>query len=109
MKTWLTLSVKFIASIFLLLFLLSMMNDLLFPYDQVNEQSRVYLWKIQGHSISFFYLLTITNIAVTLIALISLWLPITSFKKLLLALPLLTLFTLQLACTWCISGCWDGW
>ncbi|WP_159875017.1 hypothetical protein [Aquitalea denitrificans] len=108
MKAWVALSVKLIASIFLLLFLLSMMNGLLFPYDQVNEQYRIYLWEIQGHSKSFFYLLTITNIAATLIALISLWLPIASFKKLLLALPLLALFTLQLTCTWCISGCRDG-
>ena len=72
MKTWVALSVKFIASILLLLFLLSMMNDLLLPYDQVSEQYRIYLWEIQGHSKSFFYLITITNITVTLIALISL-------------------------------------
>lgn len=109
MKKWAAFSVKFIASILLLLFLLSMMNDLLFPYDQVSEQYRIYLWEIQEHSKIFFYLLTITNIALTLIALIPLWLPITSFKKILLALPLLILFTLQLACTWCVSGCWDGW
>ena len=108
MKKWAAFSVKFIASILLLLFLLSMMNDLLFPYDQVSEQYRIYLWEIQGHSKIFFYLLTITNIALTFIALIPLWLPITSFKKILLALPLLILFTLQLACTWCIHDCWDG-
>lgn len=108
MKKWTAFSVKFIASILLLLFLLSMMNDLLFPYDQVSEQYRIYLWEIQGHSKIFFYLLTITNIALTLIALIPLWLPITSFKKILLTLPLLILFTLQLACTWCINDCWDG-
>ncbi len=72
MKAWVALSVKLIASILLLLFLLSMMNDLLLPYDQVNEQYRIYLWEIQGHSKSIFYLLTITNIAVTLVALIPL-------------------------------------
>ncbi len=108
MKTWAILSAKSIASFILLSFLLSMMHDLLFPYDQVSEQYRIYLWEIQRHSKIFFYLLTITNIALTLIALIPLWLPITSFKKILLALPLLILFTLQLACTWCIHDCWDG-
>lgn len=109
MKPWAILSVKCIASFILLSFLLSMMHDLLFPYDQVSEQYKIYLWEIQGHSKIFFYLLTITNITVTIIALITLWLPITSFKKFLLTLPLVTLFTLQLACTWCISDCWDGW
>lgn len=109
MKALAMSSMKLIANFILLFFLLSMMNDLLFPYDQVNEQYRIYLWEIQGHSKMFFYLLTITNIAATLVALISLWLPITSFKKLISTLPLPALFTLQLACTWCISGCWNGW
>lgn len=35
-----------------------------------NVQYRIYLWEIQGHSKIFPYLLTITNIAVTLFALI---------------------------------------
>lgn len=109
MKALAMSSMKLIANFILLFFLLSMMSDLLFPYDQVNEQYRIYLWEIQGHSKKIFYLLAITNISATLIALTSLWLPITYFKKIILTLPLLGLFTLQLACTWCVSGCWDGW